>query len=271
MSTGKCKRFLFSYPDRFRSAQLIIKIRENRMPRRKYEEIYHSIREDILHGKYTAGDYLPSENEYVNHFGCTRNTIRRALGMLEQEGIVLPQHGKGVQVIYENDDRNVFTIGGIESLAEAAQRSGHRIRTVVRIFEEITADHAVSLNTGFDEGTPLWHIERVRMIDGRAMIYDTNYYLKSEVPGLTKQIASKSVYSYLENTLGMVITTSRRRVTAEKANIKDREYLDLSGRDFILCVSGQVFNNKGTMFEYTMSRHVPDGISFVETAVRQKR
>ena len=74
------------------------------MPRSKYEEIYKKIRDDIILGKYTNGDYLPSENEYVNHFGCTRNTIRRALYMLEQEGFVLPQHGKGVQVIYKDEE-----------------------------------------------------------------------------------------------------------------------------------------------------------------------
>ena len=240
------------------------------MPRSKYEDIYRSIREDIMRGKYSCGDYLPSENEYVNHFGCTRNTVRRALAMLEQEGIVLPQHGKGVQVIWQKDEGNVFTIGGIESFAETTHRNARKVKTRVAVFKEIICDHAMSLNTGFDEGSVLYYIERVRTFDGRAMIFDTNCFLKSETPGLTKEIAGKSVYDYLENSLGMSITASRRRITAESANNRDREYLDLHGKDFVLCVSGQVFNAKGTMFEYTQSRHVPDGVCFVETAVRQK-
>ena len=250
---------------------IIVNGEKNFMPRSKYEEIYKKIRDDIILGKYTNGDYLPSENEYVNHFGCTRNTIRRALYMLEQEGFVLPQHGKGVQVIYKDEEGSIFTIGGIESFAEAAARSSQKVRTKVITFRKITADKAVSLTTGFDIGTELWFIERIRTVDGRALIFDTNYYLVNEVPGLTKEIAAKSVYNYIENTLGMIITTSRRRITAEKADIKDKEYLDLGTKDFILCVTGQVFNSKGVMFEYTMSRHVPDGVCFVETAVRQKK
>ena len=90
------------------------------------------------------------------------------------------------------------------------------------------------------------------------------------IPAFAQQGFMSHIYDYLENTLHMSITTSRRRITAENANAKDREYLDLHGKDFILCVSGQVFNAKGTMFEYTQSRHVPDGVCFVENAVRQK-
>ena len=91
------------------------------MPKAKYEPIYRLIREDIETGKLGYGDFLPSENEYADRFGCTRNTVRRALSMLAAEGFVLPQHGRGVQVIYRlEENRAVFTIGGIESFAEAS-------------------------------------------------------------------------------------------------------------------------------------------------------
>ena len=68
------------------------------MPKSKYEDILRDIQGDIISGKYRAGDYLPSENEYARKYGCTRNTIRRALNVLSEDGFVIPQHGKGVQV-----------------------------------------------------------------------------------------------------------------------------------------------------------------------------
>ena len=70
------------------------------MPAQKYEPIYQSIKYDIQKGVYNFGDFLPSENVYKEIFNCTRNTIRRALSILTQEGYLLPQHGKGVKVIY---------------------------------------------------------------------------------------------------------------------------------------------------------------------------
>ena len=68
----------------------------------------------------------------------------------------------------------------------------------------------------------------------------------------------------------MTITTSRRRVTAEKPEPADLACLDLSEYPFLLVVSGQVFNSNGVLFEYTQSRHRPDLVCLAETAVRQK-
>ncbi|MBQ7991476.1 MAG: UTRA domain-containing protein [Solobacterium sp.] len=241
------------------------------MPKAKYEPIYRSIREDIETGKLGYGDFLPSENDYTEQFGCTRNTVRRALSMLAADGFVLPQHGRGVQVIYRPDEnRTVFTIGGIESFAEATSRNQKKVVTKIESFKIIEADEKLSLKTGFDIGSELYYIERIRVVDGKALIFDTNIFLKSETEGLSPAIAADSIYRYLENSLHMTITTSRRRVTAEKARSRDKELLDLDTYDFVLVVTGQVFNSKGVMFEYTQSRHRPDQVCFVESAVRQK-
>lgn len=139
----------------------------------------------------------------------------------------------------------------------------------IRAFE-MKADEAISLFAGFDIGEDVFYIERVRRIGKKAIIFDTNKFLKSETEGLSREIAAASIYNYLENELGMNITTSRRRVTAQKATKKDYKYLDLGSLDFVLTVEGQVFNSRGIMFEYTQSRHVPDQVCFIESAVRQR-
>ena len=244
---------------------------ENNMPSAKYEQIYKKIREDILAGVYAFGDFLPSENELTVLCGCTRNTVRRAIGILTAEGFLLPQHGRGVQVIYSpGTGKSLFTVGGIESFSEAAQRNSLRVTTRVVGFEELRADETLSRRTGFDPDSELFHVQRIRSFSGEPIIYDENYFLKSEMPGLTRKIAGRSIYDYLEKELGMTITTSKRRVTAEPAIPEDIRYLALHGLDFVLIVTGQVFNSRGVMFEYTQSRHVPDRVCFIESAVRQK-
>lgn len=241
------------------------------MPQQKYEPIYQEIKREIETGVYKAGDFLPSENTYTEKYNCTRNTIRRALSMLTSDGYLLPQHGRGVQVIYSPKDlRSLFSIGGIESLGEAAKRNQIVITTKVITFKEMVADESISMMAGFDIGEEVYFIERVRKTGKKAIIFDTNVFLKSETKGLTKEIAEKSVYDYLELELGMTITTSRRRITAQQATKKDLKYLSLGSLDFVLTVEGQVFNSRGVMFEYTQSRHVPDQVCFIESAVRQR-
>ena len=52
--------------------------------------------------------------------------------------------------------------------------------------------------------------------------------MKSVAKDLTKEIAEKSIYDYLENTLGVSIVTSKRIMTVEKMTEIDEKYLDLA-------------------------------------------
>ncbi len=241
------------------------------MPESKFDSIYQVLRERIENGIYPGGELLPSEAKLTDEFGCSRNTVRRALSILQDQGYVIARHGKGVQVIYNSyRDRNLFMVGGIESFTEAAERNHRKITTKAVVFEKIIADSKVSEKTGFDIGTELYHIERIRHFDGVPEIRDINYFLCSETGELTREIAEKSIYDHLENECGMNITTSKRWIMAESARKSDTRLLDLEQYDYVLVINGQVFNSAGIMFEFTQSRHRPDHFCFYETAVRKR-
>lgn len=93
------------------------------MPKSKFEQIYKDFKEKIESGDYAYQDLLPSENTMVSIYNCSRNTIRRALSELTEQGYVQPLHGKGVRIIYQPIDQAAFTIGGIESFKESAIRN----------------------------------------------------------------------------------------------------------------------------------------------------
>ena len=61
----------------------------------------------------------------------------------------------------------------------------------------------------------MYYIQRVRYFDGEAYILDHNWFLKSVMPELTKKIAEKSIYEYMEKTLGITIATTARKKTEE--------------------------------------------------------
>lgn len=131
------------------------------------------------------------------------------------------------------------------------------------------ATQAIADQTGFAPGDELFAIERVRTIDGEALILDRNFFLASAAEGLTPQIAEASIYNYLENTLGITIAMSKREITGERATDRDRELLDLDDVDYLAVVKSQTFDAQGTIIEYTQSRHRLDHFCFRSTAVRQ--
>ena len=241
------------------------------MPKSKFEEIYRDLKYKVENGEFLYGELLPSENTLIGVYDCSRNTIRRALSGLVEDGYVQSVHGKGVQVIYQPvNDKTAFTVGGIESFQETARRNKlHPVTQVLR-FQTLSADEALARESGFPLGSRLLMIRRVRTIDGKRLILDINYFLEELVPGLTPEIAQESIYAYLEQQLGMQIVTSKRRITVERANAFDRACLDLEGYDCLAVVTSNTFNSDGVMFEYTQSRHHPEYFSFQDTATRKR-
>ena len=239
------------------------------MPKAKFEYIYKDLKEKIETGEYPYQELLPSENTMVAIYNCSRNTIRRAVSELAEKGYVQPLHGKGVRIIYQPVDQAAFVIGGIESFKESAIRNHRSRSTRVVQFTEITADARLSAKTGFPEGSELYYLQRVRYLDGKALILDINIFLKELIPGLTKEIAEDSVYEYLENVLGMSIVTSKRKMTVEHLTAADEKYLNLNDYNCLAVITSQTFNSDGIMFEYTQSRHRPDYFCFQDTATRK--
>lgn len=240
------------------------------MPKAKYDEIYLDLKRAVESGVYPYGELLPSENTLITRYDCSRNTIRRALAGLGEDGHVQPIHGKGVRVIYQPAERASFAVGGIESFQETARRNKLNVVTKVVRFETVTVDRDLARRSGFPEGAEVWDVLRVRYLDGKPLILDYNLFLKALVPGLTAEIASRSIYAYIEQELGMQIVTSKRTITVEHAGEEDRRLLDLGDYNCLAVVTGQTFNADGVLFEYTQSRHQPDYFSFHDTAVRRK-
>ena len=240
------------------------------MAKTKYDQIYAELRTRIEQQEYGFQELLPSENTLVKEYGCSRNTVRRAIGRLADEGYVQSLHCKGVRIIYQPGQLSEFMLSGIESLKEAVARNQKEYCTKVVCFAELTVDQRISARTTFPVGEEIYYIQRVRYIDGEALILDHNYFLKEVARDLTPEIAEQSIYAYLEQELGENIVTTKRKVTVERASQIDEMYLELGDYNCLAVVSSMTYNADGVMFEFTQSRHRPDKFAFYDLAHRVK-
>jgi GntR family transcriptional regulator len=63
-----------------------------------YKQIADHLRTAIARGRLHEGDQLPSEARLMAHYGVARMTIRNAMRLLQDEGLVTAEHGRGVYV-----------------------------------------------------------------------------------------------------------------------------------------------------------------------------
>ena len=63
-----------------------------------YKQIADHLRAAISRNALREGEQLPSEAQLMEHYGVARMTIRTALRVLQDEGLVTAEHGRGVYV-----------------------------------------------------------------------------------------------------------------------------------------------------------------------------
>ena len=54
----------------------------------KFITIYETLRKDILESNLVYGAQLPSENELVEQYQSSRETVRKALNLLVRDGMI---------------------------------------------------------------------------------------------------------------------------------------------------------------------------------------
>src|SRR5690242_16490272 len=63
-----------------------------------YHQLKLALTDHIVSGRWRPGTELPSEPELCRHFAVSRGTLRRALGDLAAQGLIVRQQGRGTFV-----------------------------------------------------------------------------------------------------------------------------------------------------------------------------
>ncbi|NHI99443.1 trehalose operon repressor [Lactococcus garvieae] len=236
---------------------------------KKYEIILRDLEKKIHEGRYPENELLPSENQLTVLYQTSRATVRQALKILEENGIIQRRHGFGSIVIPR--ERLMFPISGLTSFKELKDSLNFSSTTEILIFEKITVDKELSELSFFEEGTQAFHILRRRNIDEQFVILDRDYILASTAPNMTREKVKSSLYSYLEDQVNLDISYAQKEITIDFANDEDKTYLDLNPKDrHVVSVRSHVYLTNNNAFQYTESRHQVDKFRFTEFSRRQK-
>ncbi len=138
--------------------------------------IADELRRAILAGELAPGALLPSERVLAGTHGTARNTARQAIAILQAEGLVDAQHGRGVfvrerqpfiRVAHDRYARRYREAGRAPFRAEA-EAQGRTPRVQVSAIEPATA--------------PAWVAERLSLEPGERVLLRRNRYLADEEP-----------------------------------------------------------------------------------------
>ncbi len=237
-----------------------------------YAQLVGIIKHYISSGALSVGDLLPSETELCRALRISRNTVRQAIGELEDEGLVVRKRGKGTFVTDPANNRR----GVRYSFTTEISSLGKTPSSTLVDFGVIMPPRAICEKMELQEGTAVYCFTRIRNADGEPLILETSYYPQYIYPNLTRDmVQTHSFYSLLYH---VGITPFSAEDTYESV-ILDETRAHLLGVPEGSCAFYHQRRTKtedGRIYEYTLSYMRADrvrldvhmqksGMSFVRT------
>jgi len=137
-----------------------------------YVGIADALRSQITRGELTANEQLPSIGELARRYGATVITVRRALRLLEEEGLVSVKHGVGAFV---GDWSQPYDAVHLPSFSTEMAVQHRRLETEVLAREEAVRHAQAAAALLLPEGSPLAKLARLRRVDRSPVAYQCSY------------------------------------------------------------------------------------------------
>lgn len=169
---------------------------ERRPPAMQVRDMLYQMLEEK---HFLPGDRLPSEANLAEHFGVSRTALREALKLMEEERLILCQHGVGrfmapqIAGIYSED------ITHLKSVSELSISLGTTLTCKILSVGQVVADEVIAGYLDLQPGAALVALERVWHGKGCPIIYSLDYFSRTFVEGaLTMQRFEGSLLALIE-------------------------------------------------------------------------
>lgn len=239
------------------------------MTKKKYQVIYEQLKQEIRQGTYSQGQLLPSEMELCQRFETSRETLRKSLQLLQNDAYIQKIHGKGSIIIY--DPSLNFELANLTSFQEINHGLSRPYQTVVVLVEKIKAKDYPQVKSALQlrDFDPIIRVIRLRQKGGQVDIVDIDFFNPQLIPGLTPEVAQKSIYRYIEEDLGLVISHSAKTITFQPADSVLTDYFQNLDPAYVALVEAIVFLGDGQPFQLNQSHHRPSSFKFTNFSRRK--
>lgn len=212
--------------------------------------------------KLTPGDKLPTEAQLTARFHISRPALREALKLLEQDGIIYVEHGRGRFVSAMSAVHVERPITVFESVTDMTRHYGYRTTNKVLSISEEPAGADVAAALKLPDGERVIRLERLRLQDEEPILYCIDYVPRAMVTARLYDIDwSGSLLAILDE-YRQRPRMSSAKVTAVMLPEDVVERNDLAGFGPALLITETCFNSMGEPVIYAIDYHRGSHFSF---------
>jgi DNA-binding GntR family transcriptional regulator len=218
-----------------------------------YFQVAEQVERAIHEGRLVAGDRIANEVAWADQLGVSRPTMRQAIQLLVDKGMLVRKRGVGTQVVRAPIRRTVE----LTSLYDDLKRSGRTASTDVLEADLVPAGEGPATHLGVAEGSPVWRLERVRHVDGKPLALMCNY-VPEEVADLGDvDFTATGLYEQFRSR-GIHLRVAHQTICARLADEREARLLDRKVGDPLLTMERTSYDDGGRAVEYGHHLYRPD-------------
>ncbi|MBD3689697.1 GntR family transcriptional regulator [Nanchangia anserum] len=159
----------------------------------KYVEISTYLA-DLVDSRLSPGDRIPSERALCQRFGVSRMTVRQAVDVLVNEGVLVRQQGRGTFVAQQKLDLQLR----ITSFGQEMRMRGMVPSTKLLETDEAVPPTHIAQALALSEDAKTYYVRRLRYADDVPMCVEESWLPHALLPGFFDPAPPDSLYGDLQ-------------------------------------------------------------------------
>lgn len=214
-----------------------------------YLQVADYLRNGIYAEEWGKGEKIPSENQIMADLEVSRGTVKKAVNMLVEEGLLQQIQGKGTYVTEGNIS---YPLGsGLLSFAESLenQKLSYETKVITSEFRKATKEIASKL--GVSIGDDYLYMKRIRYVEGEKVMLIENRLNSTLCKGIEQHDFNReSLFKVIEQITKTKIAFSESRYAARVVGEKRAKELEISPDSPVLHLEQLVYLEGGTPVEF---------------------
>ena len=218
-----------------------------------YYQIVQILRESIADIEDQDGSQeipLPSEADLCELFSVNRGTIRHALDMLEREGLIYREKGRGTFV---RRRRVELDLSYLCSTTDDLKNRGWEPGTEVISINQVIPRSHIRTSLNLAENEKVWEVQRLRFANEEPISLQRAFLPVKKMPDLIKRDLTKSLFRLWQDAYHIQIRDAEQTIRTRIATSEEAELLQTSECDPIFEITRITYDTNNIPFEYLIS------------------
>ncbi|MEK3854900.1 GntR family transcriptional regulator [Cytobacillus sp. FSL H8-0458] len=217
-----------------------------------YHQLKERLKQSIDNGLWKTGDQIPSENQLMKEYKVSRNTAKKAIEELVQEGLLYRIQGKGTFVTKPKLEQSLM---GLYSFSKVFKEKGMEPKDIILEVREISPTQEILKELQLTKDEKVIEMRRLRCVDDEPVILESSYFSKEIVSNLHvfERVGKISLYDLLEQEFNVFVTKAKEAFEPVLIRKDESEYLQTEAGKPALLLERTAYDANGQPVEFCRS------------------